>query len=325
MHEGSSVQRGAVGTGGGGGGHLHLDQSITQGSWGLWAEWSSGTRGSSRDTRDEDRHSESLEEAELRKRTYQSFHHLRKINKSANSCSYCGHFKLCQKKQQVIQSSDISGMSFHPDPVSPAPAWLNQWASGAPGRPLSADELFKWLEYFRCSIGQKKWKQGSWVSEWQLTLWSTRKCDGLIPVYTDITQRLLIAAVTNGSRGDSPLTWRQGAAPGLTRQVTTDPTWLYWGREREREGERGREMGEREREGEGERGRERERGRQREREGERGRGREREREGERGRERERERDAGTQRHRDTETEGDTGYIVKGESLEAIKIRSSQKL
>ena len=121
---------------------------------------------------------------------------------------------------------------------------LNQWASGAPGRPLSADELFKWLEYFRCSTGQKKWKQGSWVSEWQLTLWSTRKCDGLIPVYTDLTQRLLIAAVTNGSRGDSPLTWRQGAAPGLTRQVTTDPTWrLYWGRERERERGRGRERG----------------------------------------------------------------------------------
>lgn len=111
-------------------------------------------------------------------------------------------------------------------------------ACGGSAQPLGKEELFKWLKCLRCSLRQKAYKQASWVrGRWApqphlpcppQTRWSSREWEGLIWVYTDLTQQLLGAAVVNTSTGRIPLWPADEAWPHADGRL--DPATLLWER-----------------------------------------------------------------------------------------------
>lgn len=124
---------------------------------------------------------------------------------------------------------------FHllPGPLSPSAP-----ACGGSAQPLGKEELFKWLKCLRCSLRQKAYKQASWVrGRWApqphlpcppQTRWSSREWEGLIWVYTDLTQQPLGAAVVNTSTGRIPLWPADEAWPHADGRL--DPATSLWER-----------------------------------------------------------------------------------------------
>ena len=103
-------------------------------------------------------------------------------------------------------------------------------------KPLSKEKLFKWLKYFRCPPGQKKQKQGSWLRGVRVPpdLLVNQKVGQVNPgLHWPHSAAPQLWSDKHVCGEESPLTWWQRSAPGLTPQVTTDLTWQQWERRKE--------------------------------------------------------------------------------------------